>query len=145
VADFERAAALERDEPFNVLLLYLALARSGEPAKAKAVLEAQAARRAAGAAPGKASPSGANAWPQPVIDFFLGRIDLKQIAAAAAEGDPMAQADQRFDVDFYLGQWALLRGDKVEGSRRLQAVIKSGLREFMEFDIAQADLGLLEQ
>ena len=148
VPDFERAAALDSDEPFNALLLYIALARSGQPAKAQTVLESYAAKRAslikADAGGGDASAWPQASWPQPVIDFFLGRIDLDQVAKAAAKGDPMTQADQRFDVDFYLGQLALLRGDKVEGSRRLQAVIKSGLREFMEFDIAQADLGLLD-
>jgi lipoprotein NlpI len=149
IPDFEKATALDSGEPFNALLLYIALARSGEPAKAKAVLETYAAKRIAPVT-ADADPSGAkarsqNSWPRPVIDFFLGKIDLNQVAAAAAKGDPMSQADQRFDVDFYLGQLALLRGDKAEGSRRLQAVIKSGLREFMEFDIAQADLGLLDQ
>ncbi|MDY0881925.1 tetratricopeptide repeat protein [Dongia soli] len=148
VPDFEKAAALDSDEPFNALLLYIALARTGQSAKAKAVLETYAAKRAqskkANAAFGDANDRSRRSWPQPVIDFFLGKINLDQVAAAAAKGDPMSQADQRFDVDFYLGQLALLRGDKAEGSRRLQAVIRSGLREFVEFDIAQADLDLLE-
>ena len=150
VPDFQKAAELEPTEPFNALLLYVAQARSGQSAEAKQRLDAFAERwpktkqdNVADGSPAAASPD--DDWPRPVIDFFLGKIDLSRLAAAAARGDALLQADQRFDVDFYLGQWALLRGDKVEGSRRLQAVIRSGLREFMEFDIAKADLGLLGQ
>ncbi|MET1029042.1 MAG: tetratricopeptide repeat protein [Dongiaceae bacterium] len=150
VPDFQKAAELEPTEPFDALLLYVAQARSGQSAAAKQRLDAFADswQKATQGGTAEANPATAAAdddWPRPVIDFFLGKSDLGQLAAAAARGDALLQADQRFDVDFYLGQWALLRGDKVEGSRRLQAVIRSGLREFMEFDIAKADLGLLGQ
>ncbi len=204
VPDFQKAAQLDPDEPFNQLLLYLAEARSGATSAAREKLAAFAARwpapapqvddaganstdaaesvateavengvtangstgtdvsgkantvkdaadhpqKLAGthlATSGAAAASGREEWPRPVIDFFLGRIDRDQVAAAAAKGDAQLQADQRFDVDFYLGQWALLSGNKTEGGQRLQAVVKSGLREFMEFDIAKADLGLMGQ
>lgn len=143
--DFRKALQLEPDEPFDALLLYIAEARNGDRSKAKQELGDFAAQWA-GPKKEQHSNSSSNAetdWPRPMIDFYLGKITAADVAIAAKRGDAEAQADQHFDLDFYLGQWALLDGRQDEGRQRLQNVVKTNMREFMEFDIAAGDLNRL--
>lgn len=144
--DFRKALQLEPDEPFDALLLYIAEARNGNRAKATQELTTFAAQWSG---PKKTqtstSSNAATDWPRPMIDFYLGKISAADVAAAAKRGDADAQADQHFDLDFYLGQWALLDGRREEGRKRLENVVKTDMREFMEFDIAAGDLNRLTQ
>lgn len=140
--DFRKGLALEPEEPFNALLLYIAEARSGDRMKAKEELSDFAAHWA-GPKNDSADSGSSNAmtdWPRPMINFYLGKISANDVADAAKRGDADAQADQHFDLDFYLGQWAMLDGNRDEGRRRMANVVKTDMREFMEFDIAQGDL-----
>ncbi|HVI87745.1 MAG TPA: tetratricopeptide repeat protein [Dongiaceae bacterium] len=144
-ADFRKALQLEPDEPFDALLLYIAEARSGDRLKAKQEL-ADFAAHWSGPKKDQHDNSSANVetdWPRPMIDFYLGKISLADVTEAAKRGDANDQADQHFDLDFYLGQWALLDGRRDEGRQRLQNVVKTDMREFMEFDIAAGDLNRL--
>ncbi len=141
--DFRKGLALEPEEPFDALLLYIAEARNGDRAKAKQELGDFAAHWAGPKNSG--SSNAATDWPRPMINFYLGKISASDVAAAAKRGDADAQADQHFDLDFYLGQWALLEGNQDEGRRRMQQVVKTDMREFMEFDIALGDLTRLTQ
>jgi tetratricopeptide (TPR) repeat protein/V8-like Glu-specific endopeptidase len=144
--DFRKGLSLEPDEPFDALLLYIAEARSGDRAKAKQELSDFAAQWS-GPKPdaGNSSANAETDWPRPMIDFYLGKITADAVAVAAKRGDSDAQADQHFDLNFYLGQWALLDGKQTEGRDRLQQVVDTDMREFMEFDIAQGDLNRLIQ
>ena len=45
-----------------------------------------------------------------------------------------------FDANFYLGQWALLHGDADSAEARFKSVTDSRMREYLEFDIARAEL-----
>jgi lipoprotein NlpI/V8-like Glu-specific endopeptidase len=142
--DFRKGLQLEPDEPFDALLLYIAEARGGDRAKAKQELADFAAKWTGPKADGNTSSSNVETdWPRPMIDFYLGKLSAADVAVAAKRGDQDAQTDQHFDLDFYLGQWALLDGNQDEGLRRLQQVVKTDMREFMEFDIAQGDVDRL--
>jgi lipoprotein NlpI/V8-like Glu-specific endopeptidase len=145
--DFRKGLALEPDEPFDALLLYIAEARAGDRAKAKQELSDFAAKWTGpkSDASNADSSNPATDWPRPMIDFYLGKISADDVAAAAKRGDADAQADQHFDLNFYLGQWALLDGKQDEGRQRMQQVVNTNMREFMEFDIAQGDLTRLSQ
>lgn len=143
--DFRKSLQLEPDEPFDALLLYIAEARSGDRAKAKQEL-ADFAAHWSGPKKDQHDNSSANAdtdWPRPMIEFYLGKISIADVTEAAKRGNTDDQADQHFDLDFYLGQWALLDGRQDEGRQRLQNVVKTDMREFMEFDIAAGDLDRL--
>jgi lipoprotein NlpI/V8-like Glu-specific endopeptidase len=133
IEDFRRAVQLDADEPFVHLLLYIAQARAGEMKAATAGLEAYAAQH-----PG-------HGWPRPIFDLFLGRGSpeaVERAAAVASEGKDVA--GQRFDADFYIGQWALIAGDEAVAAQRLKSVYDSRMREYLEFDIARADLSSLD-
>jgi lipoprotein NlpI/V8-like Glu-specific endopeptidase len=132
IEDFRRAVQLDAKEPFAHLLLFIAQARAGELEMAKAGLETYAAAHQD------------QAWPRPIIDLFLGRGSpeaVEQAAKIAAKGKDAA--GQRFDADFYLGQWALLSGDEEAATQRLKSACDSRMREYLEFDIARADLNSL--
>lgn len=132
VEDFRRAVQLEPDEPFSQLLLFIAQARTGDLDGAKAALASQA------------QASKAASWPRPIVDLFLGRGSVEaveQAAKIAALGKDVE--GQRFDANFYLGQWALISGDEAAAALRLKSVYDSRLREYLEFDIARADLDTL--
>ena len=142
--DFRKGLQLEPDEPFDALLLYIAESRSGDRAKAKQELADFAAHWTGPKPDGSNSSSNVETdWPRPMVDFYLGKISAADVAVAAKRGDVDAQSDQHFDLDFYLGQWALLDGKQDEGLHRLQQVVKTDMREFMEFDIAQGDVDRL--
>jgi lipoprotein NlpI/V8-like Glu-specific endopeptidase len=130
--DFQRAVAFDGDEPFVRLLLYIAQTRAGDEAAAKNGLAAYAASYQE------------QQWPRPIVDLFLGRGSpeaVEQAATVASEEKDVA--GQRFDADFYIGQWALLAGDEAAAAMRLKSVYDSRMREYLEFDIARADLDSL--
>jgi lipoprotein NlpI/V8-like Glu-specific endopeptidase len=136
IADFRRAVQLDPDEPFVHLLLYIAQARAGDLEAAKAGLAAYA------------EENQSHDWPRPIVDLYLGHGSPEAVELAAkdvAKSTDAAKdaAGQRFDADFYIGQWALLSGDQELATERLKSVYASRLREYLEFDIARADLNSL--
>jgi lipoprotein NlpI/V8-like Glu-specific endopeptidase len=129
VEDFRRAVQLEPGEPFVQLLLFVAQARAGDLEGAKTAL----ARHA--------DSINAGNWPRPIVDLFLGRGSVEAVERAAKVAAQKKDiAGQRFDADFYIGQWALLTGDEEAAASRLKSVYDSRLREYLEFDIARSDL-----
>jgi lipoprotein NlpI/V8-like Glu-specific endopeptidase len=132
IQDFRRAAQLDPEEPFVHLLLFIAQARAGDLETAKAALQ-----RYADTHPNRD-------WPKAIVDLFLGRGSVEAVEQAATIAAPHKDAaGQRFDADFYIGQWALIAGDEEAAALRLKSVYDSRLREYLEFDIARADLDAL--
>jgi lipoprotein NlpI/V8-like Glu-specific endopeptidase len=129
VEDFRRAVQLEPNEPFVHLLLFVAQARAGDLEGAKTAL----ARHA--------DSINAGNWPRPIVDLFLGRGSVEAVEQAAKVAAQKKDVEgQRFDADFYIGQWALISGDEEAATSRLKSVYDSRLREYLEFDIARSDL-----
>ena len=81
-----------------VVLSYLARARSGETDKSSL---ASAAPR-----------FNANKWPDAAIYFALGKIDADQLLARAAFGNPRVERSQLAIANLYVGEMALISGDK---------------------------------
>ena len=105
VEDFRRAVQLEPNEPFVHLLLFVAQARAGDPEGAKTRAR-RLCRQASRPATGR------------------GRSSICSSAAAASRRwsrPPRSRrrkkdaTGQRFDADFYIGQWALLHGRRGSG------------------------------
>ncbi|MEZ5830687.1 MAG: tetratricopeptide repeat protein [Dongiaceae bacterium] len=129
IEDFRHAAKFDPEEPFVHLLLYIAQARAGEKEEARSALAAYA------------ESHHDQAWPRPIVDLFLGHGSPEAVEKAAKlAARSKDAAGQRFDADFYIGQWALLTGDEKAAALRLKSVYDSRMREYLEFDIARADL-----
>jgi len=132
VEDFRHAVQFDPEEPFVHLLLFIAQVRAGDKEAAKSALTTYAANHRD------------LDWPRPIIDLFLGRGSSEAVEQAARiAAQRKDAAGQRFDADFYIGQWALLSGDEAAATLRLKSVYDSRMREYLEFDIARADLDSL--
>ena len=57
-------------------------------------------------------------WPYAVIDFYLGRRSLDEMGTTAAN------ANDKCESAFYVGEWQLLRGNKAESKASVNAGIK---------------------
>jgi tetratricopeptide (TPR) repeat protein/V8-like Glu-specific endopeptidase len=129
IEDFKLAVKRDPDEPFVRLLLFIAQSRAGQGEEARGMLTAYAGAHK--------DP----AWPRPIIDLFLGKGTPAQVEKAATVAAAKKDAaGQGFDANFYIGQWALLSGDEEDAVRRLKSVYDTSMREYLEFDIARADL-----
>ncbi len=128
LADFRRSIALDPKEPYIHLFEFLALARLGERSRAIQGLR-------------QYLEDGADdEWPRPLIEYYLGESSVAAVEAGVAAAPEGKRGGYLFDRDFYLGEWALIRGDRTSAQRRLKAVLDSRLREYLEFDLARADL-----
>lgn len=133
IEDFRLAVQHDPDEPFVRLLLFIAQSRAGQEEEARGALAAWAHDWTHGEESGQ--------WPRPIVDLFLGKASPADVERAARQAAAQKdQAGQRFDADFYIGQWALLTGDEAAAAQRLKSAYDSRLREYLEFDIARADL-----
>jgi lipoprotein NlpI len=73
-------------------------------------------------------------WPYPLIDFYLGRRKLEEVSAAASSREEKCQ------TAFYVGQWHLLRGNKVRAKALLQNAVDSCPAHLVEHAGALAEL-----
>ena len=129
-ADLKAAAATETKMPYYPLWLYLAEKHQGKDGKAD--LERGAAAL------------DLKAWPGPVIELYRGKISRDDMLAAAKTGDEKAQRDQQCEADFYLGEHALLAGNKDEAGRLLGDAVSNCDRRFIEYAGAKAELSRIE-
>lgn len=111
--DLKRALELRpepKDEPYVVLLRFLAASRSGEAAHAE--LAAHAGRLA-----GKQLRE--RQWPYPVIELHLGRRALDTVLAGART------RGERCEGRFYIAQWHVLRGEKAAAADALRVAAET--------------------
>ena len=133
IRDFRQAAELDPSEPFIQLLYFVEQARAGKTDEAKKNF-------ATFAADGRYDD-----WPRALARYFAGEIDVAAVERLAAAGDTDYERSARaFDRDFYLGQAALIAGDNVAAEKRLSAVVATGDRQYMEYNIAAADVAKLK-
>jgi|AraplaMF_Col_mMF_1032025.scaffolds.fasta_scaffold00104_50 tetratricopeptide (TPR) repeat protein/V8-like Glu-specific endopeptidase len=132
IRDYRQAVELDPGEPFIQLLYFVELARAGKTDEAKKHF-------ATFAADGRFDD-----WPRTLARFFAGEIDAAAVEKMAAEGDTQFEKEARsFDRDFYLGQAALIAGKNGDAEQRLSAVIATGERQYIEYNIAAADVAKL--
>lgn len=127
-AEADLAAAVKGDGKMAYYALWLWLAQSHQGKDGKTAL-----------AP-NASGIDLKTWPGPVIDFYLGKVTADQLASAVQGGDAKTQHDQQCEVNFYLGEHALLTGDKDEGKRLLGEAVNNCDHRFIEYMGAKAEL-----
>jgi lipoprotein NlpI len=126
-ADIQRSLSIVPGGPYRALWLELARARDGKDAKD------ELAKNTAKADPAK--------WPGPVIALFLGQADETALAAATQEaGDADGRKRRECQASFYLGERALIRGEKAEAKTRLEAARDTCPKYFIEREGAEAEL-----
>ena len=109
--DFFESHRNDPGEPDFVLWLHLSRARAGQD---------DAAEFAANAA--KINPS---LWSGPAVLFFLGKVSAENLPMLTASANLVIQMQQNCEASFYLGEAALLAGDKSGARYNFQAVLKA--------------------
>jgi tetratricopeptide (TPR) repeat protein len=128
--DFEAAAAdLRRsldlgDDAYAILFHYLARVRTSKTAIFELETLAKKLR--------------SRRWPVAMIGLYLGKLPVDTALAAATN------SDERAEAQFYLGEWHLLRNDRTEAIKALQAAAQSCPTWFIEHTAAVAELKRLE-
>jgi lipoprotein NlpI len=124
--DFAAHLRLTPGQPFGALWLYIARMRAGENARAE--LE----RFAAGAS--------LSQWPGPIIEMMLERISPDVLLDSTINTDEQKEKDRSCEAFFYVGEYYLLKGDRVAASRAFRAALATGVTDFLEYVRAGAEL-----
>ncbi len=124
--DFARVVELRPTDLPWPLWLYLARRRAGEEGRAEL---AESARRL-----------DLSRWPGPVVALFLGHATPEAVLSSAEHSDAKKTLEQRCEAYFFLGELALLQGERSEAVRLFQAVLATRVRDFMEYHAAQVEL-----
>ncbi len=125
----DQMLALQADptDPYSAIWLYLAQARSGKYAQSELASYAERVKLAG--------------WPAPVVALYLGKATPETLLSSAkASSRPR---DRECEALYYLGQRALLSGDRAEAIRLLQAAIATEARSNFEYRGAVAELSRL--
>lgn len=122
--DFEQRFATERN-PYDALWISMARARRG--ADPRPILEAWLAK-----------PSEAD-WPEPVMAYFVGRIDREKLFALA-ESDPAKRVARECEARFYVAEKLVAEGKPAEARPLLEKVRESCPRDFLEYRSAVMEL-----
>jgi lipoprotein NlpI len=77
-------------------------------------------------------------WPYAVIDFYLGRRSLEEMRAAAEK------PGQKCEVEFYVGEWHLLRGNSAEARSAVKVATDICPKSLIEYVGAVAELKRLK-
>jgi len=117
-ADMLRANEIE-DNPYSMILRYLARERAGENGAAE--LKENAVRLKS------------EEWPYPVIELYLGHRSPAEIQSSP-------KPEVRCEAPFYIGEWYLLRGNRTAAATALKAAADSCSHEFFEYAGAVAEL-----
>ena len=120
-ADYGRFVRIFPDNPYTVLWLYLARARSGQQSGA-AELQSNAAAL---------KPTD---WPFPVVELFLGRRTAEATLAAASK------PEERCEANYYVGEWYLLRGDGPAALAAHKGAADTCSKESDEYLLARGEL-----
>ena len=129
--DFKNAAAdllhsIEmHDDAYAMLFHYLARSRAGETADSD--LEASAGRLKD------------RNWPYAVIELYLGKRSL------SATLDAADKPNERCEVEFYIGQWHIVKGDPAAAAAPLKTAVESCPKAFIEYASAVNELKRLKR
>ena len=126
VLDFVAAVEIDPRDSYNRLWLYLAETRAGRNGAERL---AQDRRRL-----------DLQAWPGPLVDLFLDRVEPEALLARARDDDPEKQRELDCVVSFYLGQYYLLAGDRERALELFRRSVDTGLNNFLQYRAAEAEL-----
>jgi lipoprotein NlpI len=125
---FERYTKSHPDDIWAILFRYLAEAKIGNALFAARALESDAAGFSA------------RAWPTPILEFHLGKIDEKAMFAAAHDPDPKLQHEKTCVANFHAGASRLFRAYVSGAVPLLRAAAKDCPPQLYESHAAQTEL-----
>jgi lipoprotein NlpI len=115
--DFSALAARQPGDPYRVLWRHLALVRAG-------AADEGFAREVA--------THGSGPWPGPLLALYAGSIEREKIMAMEAEVAPAERIERRCEIVFYVGEYALAKGDPAAAAPLLREAAASCPVGFLE-------------
>jgi tetratricopeptide (TPR) repeat protein/RsiW-degrading membrane proteinase PrsW (M82 family) len=122
IMDLQQSNGRQRD-PYSALWLYLARGRAGQNGRDELIFWANRLSR--------------DAWPFPLIEFYLGARPAPSVYSAAANPDQICEAD------FYIGEWLVQQKLEQPAVERLRRAAATCPKSFIEYGGAIADLSKL--
>jgi lipoprotein NlpI len=112
-ADFTSALKLRADNPYAALRAHLAQARlnGGKMKKDDPALKTAVDKLAV------------EVWPRPLLELFLGQGTPEELLAGIAQVPPNLRGPVLCEANYYLGERALLAGDKEAARKYFQAAV----------------------
>lgn len=132
VTDFERFLAMQEDDPYRILWLFLA----------EQELDLQAAKRRLARNKDKVSSS---SWARHLIQFYLGEIrerDLLQLLMIDVTNQ-RTLTERLCEAYFYLGKYHSFQGRKGTASNYFRLALSTNVYKFVEHRFARLELELM--
>lgn len=124
--DLAQDIALDPDDTYSAIWLYLAQARSGSSGKAAL-------------AKSTALP-GVEGWPAAIEQTFLGKVTPAELTRLARDSGPDPDKDRECELNFYLGEQALLASRRAEAAKLFRAALDTQAKDNLEYKAAGAEL-----
>ena len=131
-ATLDEAAALAPEDAYPAIWLFLAEQRAGQDGTAK--LRA------------RADDFDPQSWEHALISVLTGLVPVDDVTPGDYPGDPapqlaaLSKETQTCELNFYLGEIALMKGDKADAAARFKAAVASGITEYIEYGAAREEL-----
>ncbi len=135
-ADYRRVLGLGPASLYSRLWFHIALKRSGQDG-------GQAFR--------ELSPAYLEAWPGPIIRLFLGEVTPAQVVEGLETGgnvdtkNARARLERACEAYFFLGEDALIRGERERAVDYFRKAVATGITEFVEYTASKVELARLGQ
>lgn len=84
-------------------------------------------------------------WPSPVFQMYLGKISPDNCLSLTKHRDLKKDKEQKMGAHFYIGQYWLIKGDKIKAKENFQKCVDTGTKNFTEYTGAKAELKHLEK
>jgi lipoprotein NlpI len=127
-ADFRRVVedGVGADRLHGLIWLYLSTARLGQDARA-----------VVSALPAHADLS---RWPGPALMLLLGKATPEEMLASTWSFERRVEVENLCEAYFFLGQYRLLAGDREGARRAFEDAVATGVKHYLEYGQAQAEL-----
>jgi lipoprotein NlpI len=79
-------------------------------------------------------------WPMPVLQFYMGKLTVEELIAAAKDPDAKTQQVNFCDAYYFLGEWQLFNGQRLKGIDSLKQANANCTQKYFEYDSVKAEL-----
>lgn len=131
IADYKDAIRTKPTHAYAPLLIAVAKMHKGDNAIADELGDEA-----------KALPDG---WPMPVLQFYMGKLNVDGLIAASKDPDAKTQQAHFCEMYYYLGEWQLFNGQRLKGIDSLKQAKANCTPNYFEDDSVKAELKRLGQ
>jgi len=129
--DFLTYVALRPDRVYFALFAYIASARAGRPNRQTLRLVR--------------SKMSTETWPGAAVKLFAEEMSPQECLKIASAPDPRKNRQQLCEAHFHVAHYYLIKGDRERAREHLKKCLATGLKGFIEYAGAKAELSHLAQ